>query len=76
MDSRDDFASIVSVLYLLFKTKISFLVKLDSKVYQRFVTISLQLSAAYRMWFFSEHFSEPFDRKDQYFHRHEMFLLK
>ena len=31
-DSRDDFALIVSVLYLLFKTKISFLVKFDSKV--------------------------------------------
>ena len=56
MDSRDDFALIVSVLYLLFKTKISFLVKFDSKVQQRFVTISLQLSVAYRMWFFSEHF--------------------
>ena len=32
MDSKDDFALIVSVLYLLFKTEISFLVKLDSKV--------------------------------------------
>ena len=32
MDSRDDFALIVSVLYLLFKTKISFLVKFDSEV--------------------------------------------
>ena len=32
MDSRDDFALIVSVLYLVFKTKISFLVKFDSKV--------------------------------------------
>ena len=32
MDSRDDFVLIVSVLYLLFKTKISFLVKFDSKV--------------------------------------------
>ena len=32
MDSRNDFALIVSVLYLLFKTKISFLVKFDSKV--------------------------------------------
>ena len=31
MDSRNDFALIVSVIYLLFKTKISFLVKFDSK---------------------------------------------
>ena len=32
MDSRDDFALTVSALYLVFKTKISFLVKFDSKV--------------------------------------------
>ena len=32
MDSRDDFALIFSALYLVFKTKISLLVKFDSKV--------------------------------------------
>ena len=32
MDSRDDFALILSALHLVFKTKISFLVKFDSKV--------------------------------------------
>ena len=32
MDSRDDFALIFSALYLVFKTKISFLVKFDLKV--------------------------------------------
>ena len=32
MDSWDGFAVIVSVLYLLFKTRISLLVKFDSKV--------------------------------------------
>ena len=32
MDSRDDFALIFTTLYLVFKTKISFLVKFDSKV--------------------------------------------
>ena len=32
MDSRDDFALTFSALYLVFKTKISFLVKFDSKV--------------------------------------------
>ena len=31
-DSRDDFALLFSALYLVFKTKISFLVKFDSKV--------------------------------------------
>ena len=32
MDSKDDFALIFSALYLVFKSKISFLVKFDSKV--------------------------------------------
>ena len=32
MDSRVDFALIFSAQYLVFKTKISFLVKFDSKV--------------------------------------------
>ena len=56
MDSRDDFALVFTILYLVFKTKISFLVKFDSKVLQRFVTIPQQLSAANRtcMLFFSE----------------------
>ena len=30
MDSRDDFALIFTTLYLVFKTKISFLVKFDA----------------------------------------------
>ena len=32
MDSRDDFALILGALYLVFKTKIRFLVKFDWKV--------------------------------------------
>ena len=43
MDSRDDFALIVSVLYLLFKTKFNFLVKFDSKVLTGNINISTEM---------------------------------